>query len=174
MWLKDYKKHPTDKPRLLYIGRLKVEKGIFSFLKIFNELDIDIHLSIVGKTLNKYLNDKKISYIGHGYPPIELIKLYDSNNIFILPSFTEAHPKVVDESLARLRPVIIFEEIQHIIKDKMGIFLLKTHAKSLLKTINFIMDNYESIQKSIKENILPTKEKFISEMTNILLSLIHI
>ena len=170
LWLKDYKKPPTDKPRLLYIGRLKVEKGIFSFLKIFNELDIDIHLSIVGKTLNKYLNDKKISYIGHGYPPIELIKLYDSNNIFILPSFTEAHPKVVDESLARLRPVIIFEEIQHIIKDKKGIFVVKRDAKSLLKTINFIMDNYESIQKSIKENILPTKEKFISEMTNILSS----
>ena len=37
--------------------------------------------------------------------------MYDAHNIFILPSFTEAHPKVVDESLARMRPVIIFEDV---------------------------------------------------------------
>ena len=49
-----------------------------------------------------------------------LIKIYDNHNIFILPSFTEAHPKVIDESLARLRPVIIFEEIKHIIQNRKG------------------------------------------------------
>ena len=42
----------------------------------------------------------------------------------ILPSFTEAHPYVVDESLARKRPVIIFEDIAYIVKDKKGIFVL--------------------------------------------------
>ena len=53
-----------------------------------------------------------------------LINCYDNHNIFILPSFTEAHPKVIDESLARSRPVIIFEEIKHIIQNKN--FLSKT------------------------------------------------
>ena len=33
-WFKDYKKPLLDKPRLLYVGRIKVEKGIFSLIKI--------------------------------------------------------------------------------------------------------------------------------------------
>ena len=97
-----------------------------------------------------------------------LIKIYDDHNIFILPSFTEAHPKVIDESLARLRPVIIFEEIKHIVKDKKGIFVSKRDAKSLSSTIDFVMKDYISIQESMGENKLPTKKEFISEMVNIL------
>ena len=34
LWFKDIKKPLLDKPRLLYFGRLKVEKGIFSLIKI--------------------------------------------------------------------------------------------------------------------------------------------
>ena len=39
-----------------------------------------------------------------------IIKFYDESNIFILPSFTEGHPQVLDEALVRHRPVIIFEK----------------------------------------------------------------
>ena len=42
-----------------------------------------------------------------------------------MPSFTEAHPQVVLESLSRRRPVIIFDEISHIIGEKKGIFVSK-------------------------------------------------
>ena len=97
-----------------------------------------------------------------------MIKIYDNHNIFILPSFTEAHPKVIDESLARARPVIIFEEIKHIIQNKKGIFVSKRNVKSLVETIDFIMKSYTSIQETMSNNKLPTKQKFISQMTNIL------
>ena len=113
-------------------------------------------------------NNKKVSFIGHAYDPAELIKIYDNHNIFILPSFTEAHPKVIDESLARARPIIIFEEIKHIIKNKKGIFVSKRSVKSLSETINFIIENYIKIQESMNENKLPTKKDFISQMSNIL------
>ena len=43
--------------------------------------------------------------------------------MMILPSFTEATPYVVDEALARKRPVIIFEDISYIVRDKKGIFV---------------------------------------------------
>ena len=91
-------------------------------------------------------------------------------NIFILPSFTEAHPKVIDESLVRLRPVIIFDEIKHIIQNRKGIFVSKRDNKSLQETINFIMKNYINIQGSMTKNILPTKKEFILQMSNILSS----
>ena len=167
-WLENIQIPVLDKARLLYVGRFKVEKGIFSLLKMFDEIATDIHLSMVGKTKSKNLNNERISYIGHGYDSNELIKIYDRHNIFVLPSFTEAHPKVIDESLSRGRPVIIFEEIEHIIQDRKGIFVSKRNAKSFLETIDFIMKNYTQIQASMNKNKLPTKKDFISQMSNIL------
>ena len=93
-----------------------------------------------------------------------LRKIYDDHNIFILPSFTEAHPQVIDESLARLRPVIIFEDIQHVIQNRSGIFVSKRNIESLNETIKFIMKNYNNIKEKIKKNKLPTKEAFINQM----------
>ena len=167
-WFQDIKKPLLDKARLLYVGRLKIEKGIFSLLKIFDEIDSDVSLSIVGKKEKDYLNNKKVSFVGHGHDAPKLIKIYDDHNISVLPSFTEAHPKVIDESLARARPVIIFEEIEHIIQNRKGIFVSKRDAKSFIETINFIMKNYLNIQESMANNQLPTKKEFISQMSNIL------
>ena len=170
LWLKNMQKPLLDKPKLLYVGRLKVEKGIFSLLKIFEEISEDIHLSIVGKKDEDTLYNKNINYIGHGYNAPDLIKIYDEHNIFILPSFTEAHPKVIDESLVRERPVIIFDEIKHIIQNREGIFVSKRNAKSLVETIDFIIKNYAKIQEKMKKNKLPTKQEFIFRMDNILSS----
>ena len=98
----------------------------------------------------------------------DLINIYDNHNIFILPSFTEAHPQVLYESLARMRPVIIFEEISHVIQNQEGIFASKRNAQSLSNTIKLVMDNYANIHKSIKKNKLPMKQEFISQMCKIL------
>jgi glycosyltransferase involved in cell wall biosynthesis len=150
------------------VGRLKVEKGIFSLLEIFDEITTDVELSILGKKENIKINNNKINLIGFENNVQEIIKIYDNHNITILPSFTEAHPKVVDESLARMRPVIIFEEIGHIIQDRYGIFISRRDTKSLLEVISFILSNYSSILVKMEINQLPTKQKFISEITQIL------
>ena len=169
-WIDNKQEPLLDKPRLLYVGRIKVEKGIFSLLKIFDQIKIDSELSIVGRAENVNSNNKKVNFVGPVYDPATLIKVYDNHNIFILPSFTEAHPKVIDESLARIRPVIIFDEIKHIIQNRKGIFVSKRNAKSLIETINFIMKNYQNIQERMLKNKLPTKQEFISQMSNILQS----
>ena len=167
-WLKNTSKPKLDKPKLLYVGRIKVEKGIFSLLKIFDDVIDDIQLSIVGNMENLKLSNKKIICLGYGYKAPELIKIYDNNNISILPSFTEAHPKVIDESLARMRPVIIFEDISHIIQERSGVFVSKRNSQSLLKTIKFVMSDYSNIQNNMIKNKLPTKQEFISKITDIL------
>ena len=167
-WLQNNKKPLLDKPRLLYVGRIKVEKGIFSLFKIFNKMTTDVELSIVGNTEDLKINDKKINFFGFEDNVSTLIKIYDNHNITILPSFTEAHPKVVDESLARARPVIIFEEISHIIQSRYGVFVSKRNVKSLSETIEFIMRNFSNIQEKMKKNKLPTKKEFISQMVQIL------
>jgi len=167
-WLNNHKEPLLDKPRLLYVGRIKVEKGIFSLLKIYEEISNEVELSIVGKIEDKEIKNKEVKLLGHGFDAKKLSKIYDDHNILILPSFTEAHPKVIDESLARLRPVIIFEEIDHIIQNRKGIFISQRNVKSFLETIEFVMSDYIKIQENIATNKLPTKRKFISEIENIL------
>lgn len=167
-WFKNHKSAPLDKIRLLYVGRNNPEKGIVNFLKMFKELNMDIKFSIVSEKKKIDTKNNKINLIGYGLDTLSLIDIYDSNNIFILPSYTESYSQVIDESLSRRRPVIIFEEIEYIIGDRIGIFVSKRNIKSLSETIEFIMKNYRDIQKNMEKNKLPTKEQFVSKMSNIL------
>ena len=167
-WFVDHKKVLLDKIRLLYVGRMRVEKGIYQFMKMLDKMNMEGELSIVSDIVNLNNINKKINLLGFGYDTKSLIKIYDDHNIFILPSFTEAHPQVVLESLSRRRPVIIFEEIKHIIGDKKGIFVSKRNEESFLRTTKYIMENYIDIQESMSANKLPTKKEFISHMSNIL------
>ena len=48
-WFKNQKKALLDKIRLLYVGRNNPEKGIESFLKMFDQLRINIEFSIVSE-----------------------------------------------------------------------------------------------------------------------------
>lgn len=82
----------------------------------------------------------------------KIFKFFDRNNIFILPSFTEENPKVVLESLSRLRLVIIFKEIFHVKANFKGVFVSNKNSQSLQKTIIYILNYYKNIQKSMKEN----------------------
>ena len=100
----------------------------------------------------------------------KLIELYDNHNIFILPSFTEGHPMVLLESLARFRPVIIFEEISHVVGDKKGIFISKRNSVSLFEKIEYIRSNYSKIQEDMKNNNLPLKKDYLKEFQNLILN----
>lgn len=167
LWFSKDKKINTDQAKLLYLGRIKEEKGIFSLLELVKNFKIDFKLSIVGG--DKYLKrNSKITFFKQISNQREIIKLYDRHNIFILPSYTEGAPKVLIESLARLRPVIIFNEIKHIKLKFKGIFICNRKSHDLEKKIKYILKNYIKIQKSMKKNILPTKKSFQKELINIL------
>ena len=75
---------------------------------------------------------------------------------------------VLLEALARLRPVIIFKDIAHVIGEKKGIFAIERNYEDLLKTINYIFANYEKIQLEMNNNKLPTKKNFINDLKNII------
>ena len=75
------------------------------------------------------------------------------------------------EALARRRPVIIFEEIKHVVGDKKGIFVSKRNYTHFLETINYIKDNYQKIQAEMKQNQIPTNKNFIKEMGSLISNL---
>ena len=168
LWLKNQKKATLDKIKLLYVGRMSSEKGIFDFLKMFDQLKFQALLSIVGNSENEKILNKNVKLLGYISDVKSLINVYDEHNIMILPSYTEATPYVVDESLSRRRPVIIFEDISYIVRNKIGIFVSKRDIHSLSKTIKYVMDNYIEIQKNMEKNILPTKKDMIKQISDII------
>ena len=168
-WLKNYKEVKLDKIRFLYVGRANPEKGIYEFLKMFEKIKLDAEFSIVGNLKKiEASKNKNIKLIGYVSDKQSLIDIYDDHNILILPSFTEGQPHVVDESLARRRPVIIFEDIAHIIKERKGIFVSKRTIDSFCETTKHVMQNYNKIQKSIEKNKFPLKEDMLKQISNII------
>ena len=75
---------------------------------------------------------------------------------------------MVDESLARRRPVLIFEDIEHIIKGRKGIFVSKRDVISLTEKIKFIMNNYIDIQKEIQENKFPLERDMFKQIASVI------
>ena len=167
-WLKDYKEVKLDKIRFLYVGRVNPEKGVYEFLKMFGKIELDAEFSVVGNIKNLKTSNKNIKLVGYISDKQSLIDIYDSHNILILPSFTEGQPYVVDESLARRRPVIVFEDIAHIVKERKGIFVSKRTVDSFCETTKYVMQNYNKIQKSIEENKFPLKEDMLKQISDII------
>ena len=168
-WFKDQKEPNLKNTKLLYVGRMRIEKGIFSLIDLIKNKNLP--LTIVTsesdvKIKNKANNINIVSFENYNDA---IIKFYDEHSIFILPSYTEAHPQVLDESLARLRPVIIFKEIDHVKRNREGIFVCDRNYKSLENTIFYINNNYENIINRMKKNILPTKKNFLNELKKIIL-----
>ena len=178
-WFVNFKKPQIDKIRFLYVARINPVKGINEFLKIFKKIELDSELSIIGKTSNlkhqKELkkiikNTKNIKFSGYIDKRQDLIDAFDSHNILILPSYTEGQPSVVDESLARRRPVIIFKDIAHIIKDRKGIFVSNRDIDSLSETAKFILVNYKKIQNEIEQNKFILEKEMFKQISEIIKS----
>ena len=163
-WLRQPKSIEVRSFKLLYVGRLKIEKGIFSLLSLIKNKK-NISLTVVGaeKEVSNYTNQSNVKILQTQASKLKLIKHYDDHNIFVLPSYTEGHPMVVLEALARRRPGIIFEDIQHIVGNKKGIFVSKRNFINFFGTLNSIKKNYKKIQKDMKKNKLTNNKEFIDK-----------
>ena len=158
------------KIKLLYIGRFREEKGYLDLINIFKDLNTNYCLKMVGNYY-KYLKKKNypkncdIHISGQLTKNKDLIKCYDECDIFILPSYAEAYPQVILESLSRLKPVIVFNDIKFLKKTfSVGVFNSQRNPKGLKKVIENIASNYSKIQKKIFNQKLFTQKNFFIEM----------
>lgn len=115
-----FKKYNTAKKNdLLFVGRLKKQKGIDNLIRILDELNnekINIKIKIIGKgelkeeLLQTLKNMEYIEYSHHDeIPPIDLVRHYNESKITILTSYYEGYPNVLVESLASGTPIISFD-----------------------------------------------------------------
>ena len=169
VWLKKLKKTEIKNFKLLYVGRIRVEKGIFSLANLIKNKR-NVSLTIVGaeKRASYKINQSNVKIYPTQSNKERLIKYYDDHNVFILPSFTEGHPMALLEALARRRPVIIFKDIEHVIGNKKGIFVAKRNFLNFFGILNQIKKNYKKIQKDLAKNNLPTNKEFIDKFVNVI------
>ena len=135
---------------------------------MLSDINFDAYLSIVCDSKNQNFSNKNIKILGYITDQQSLINVYDEHNIMVLPSYTEATPYVVDEALSRKRPVIIFEDINYIVRGRIGIFVSKRNINSFSETTKYILDNYQEIQKKMEKNVLPTKDDMIKQISDII------
>lgn len=160
---------------LLYVGRLAKGKGLEFLIETLHELPVkSFGLSIIGDGNIK--NDlislaKKLNLIERvvfkGYIPFgeELLKEYSSNDVLILPSFSEGLPQVVLEAMARGVIVVATRVggLSKLIKDGENGFLFEPGDKEgLLKIIREIQTN-ELPLLAIRKNGIDTAKKFSFE-----------
>ena len=67
-----------------------------------------------------------------------------------------------------MRPIVIFEDISYVKKNKVGVYVIKRNKEELISITKMILQNYASIQEEMKKNQLPTLSEMINEFTEIL------
>ena len=168
-WFLNRNEPRLDKISFLYVGRFTYDKGGEFLRSLYqNKNKKNFKFTIVG--IKKKIFSKEQNPLFEFHEVInkkdEMIKIYDQCNIFLLPSYIEGFPKVINESLARQRPVIIFDEINYVINGREGIFKCKRNFDELFKLSNYIINNYKIIQNKMLTNKNYTKINFQKDLLN--------
>lgn len=112
------------KIRLLFVGPINERKGViylveaFEHLRKFNINPLKVELYLAGTIDTEYWNKIKnflsekdysqnIHYMGYISDKEQLLKLYRSSDIFVLPTLGEGFPRVVYEAMSQGIPVIV-------------------------------------------------------------------
>ena len=133
----------SEKPRVIYVGRLIGYKHVDDLLVAFSRLDLNAELYIVGEgperknleTVAKKLGvDHKVTFTGfiNEQRKIELLK---SSHVLVLPSTTEGFGIVVLEAMAARVPVIAADipALRELVKNGENGLLFKPRAIDDLK-----------------------------------------
>ena len=142
---------------VLFVGRMVHIKNVFSLLEAI--VTIDMSALIIG---DGYLRDELMSQYKHlsekitwmkGIPNNELPNIMNQSTLFILPSISEGHPKILLEAMSCGMTVIganspgIFEIIQHGING----YLCKTDPDSICLAFEELLSNTD-LRKSLGHN----------------------
>lgn len=115
----------------LYVGRITAEKGVLDIIDAWERLGVSAPKLVVAGSgeegfLNEFINriDRfqphgLVSYIGSITNPYELRKFYRKATAVIYPSYSDAFPLVMLESISQNTPIIITRvgEVAHFLYD---------------------------------------------------------
>lgn len=142
--------------KLVFTGKLSRAKGVFELVKAVDILQSKIkeriELILIGgsssekeeKELNKLITESKVKIIKTGIlKQNEIAKIYNSSDIFVLPSYFEGLPLVIPEAISCGMKVIS--------SDLVGIKEWKNLFKDRLKTIE--LPRLKNIDEPYEEDL---------------------
>lgn len=144
---------------LLFVGQINYRKGIHRLLRVIeNFSEDDIHLNIAGYYSQdntfylKYKNDRKITFLGQ-VPHEQIGQLYQSSDVFILPSLSEGMARVGIEALGCGLPLICTDHsgVNDLIVDGENGFVIPTCDDEAMKEkIQWFIHNKQEIPRMSK------------------------
>ncbi len=145
-----------QKGKILFVGQISIMKGIHYFAeacRILEKKNIFYEFLAVGKSSLNIRNPllKGPKYLGY-LSFEELINIYSSSDIFVLPSLSDAFPISHLEAMAFGLPVILTNSCGNIVEDgKSGYIINPKDSNKLADKIEEIVEN-RSLRKKFSEN----------------------
>lgn len=148
---------PRNKRRIIFIGRLDRVKNLFALVEALRELDVE--LWIVGEGSERQNLETSARHQGVSVrflgirPHHELPRLINSATAFILPSFSEGHPKTLLEALSCGVPCIgsSIPSIRGVIQHGENGMLCGLDPQSIRQTIIEVLEQ-PAMQKTLGDN----------------------
>jgi glycosyltransferase involved in cell wall biosynthesis len=166
------KKHRIKKHFVLFFGRLNFTKGPEQFVeiaKIILKKRKDIDFLIIGpdegmkeEVLRRINNEKKIRLIPSIRDRKEIIKMYQSADVYVMPSYREGLPLTLFEAMASGLPIIAspVNGIPYEITNKKNGFLIPYKKnKQFAEKIELLLDNPQ-LRKQISNNNKKHSKKY--------------
>jgi len=168
------KERRLHKPiRLLFVGRLSIQKNIPLLIKAFHnciyKYKLALSLQIAGdgekkeeirKLVRKLGLEKYVTMLGN-VPPQEVQKLYNQSDVFILTSSDESFGTVIIEAMVTKTPVIAtnIPAVRNIIKDKVNGLLVHQDPKDVAKAISKLIKD-PALRKNLINNAFHDVKKY--------------
>lgn len=177
---KNRKKTLHNPIRLLFVGRLSVQKNVPLLLEALSvciyQYKMNILLRIAGDgekreeilSLIKKLKLGKYVFMLGSVSPAQVQKLYNTSDVFILSSVSESFGTVVIEAMATGTPVVAtnIPAVRNTIKDKINGLLVKQNPQDMARAI-YNLCNDSSLRESIVKNALIEVKRYNwEEVTN--------
>jgi len=155
------KAEKSDRPRVIYIGRLIGYKHVDDLLVAFSKLDLDVELYIVGEgperknleALRRELKiDHKVTFTGF-VDERKKIELLKSSHVLVLPSSTEGFGMAVIESMAAGTPAIAADipALREVTRGgEVGLLFTPRNVDELAMKLKGLLKN-EKLQRELAE-----------------------
>lgn len=145
----------SKKLNVLFIGRIRKDKGLDYLFKATKGIKDKIYLGIIGKgpKLNEYKKKYKFAQYYGKIDHHRLCRIINKYDIVVLPSLTkssESFPNVLLEAMACSKPIIgtkIWGIPEIIINGENGFLIPEKKSESLKKMINYMVNKQKLIEK---------------------------
>ena len=153
-FFRDVRSLPKDSLKLLYVGRLSVQKRLDRLVDALSLLKVPVHLTVVGDGEEKAVLESRVKKLGIASVSFEgkkygagLLEYYRKADVFVIASDIEGMPLVVLEAMASGLPIVASDVVglKELVRG-VGILVEKPSAENFAEALTDIWYNSEQLK----------------------------